>query len=225
MLSADCPTQHVMYPTVFLKISRYVSVFLKIESRSVILLAGMVFVSVKTCVGITTSRPPGSSRTIDVSTKGVFQQRYLVHELVFACSPSAAAPPDQPYYLDPSGMVCHSRSGPVRAVFLPVIRTRRQEPGCIGTEWGSERSSALRPWHRQDGHGSLKVFTDSDWAGDLETRVDKRSHHHDRQTLVEDVEHEPKFTCVEFMQSRVLRCCRRSVESAWNADGSKRGWH
>ena len=45
------------------------------------------------------------------------------------------------------------------------------------------------------GHGSLKVFTDSDWAGDLgDEEVDKRKHHHDKRALFEDVEHEPKVT-------------------------------
>ena len=48
----------------------------------------------------------------------------------------------------------------------------------------------------KDGHGSLKVFIDSDWAIDLETRKETSG---DRRALLEDVEHEPKFTCVELM--------------------------
>ena len=59
-----------------------------------------------------------------------------------------------------------------------------------------------------DGHGSLKVFTDSDWASDVETR---KSTSGGIITIGEhclkDVEHEPKLTCVEFMRSRILRFC------------------
>ena len=50
---------------------------------------------------------------------------------------------------------------------------------------------------------------------DKNSSTNKRWHHHDRRVLLEDVENEPKFICVEFMRSWILRCCRRSVESAW----------
>ena len=112
---------------------------------------------------------------------------------------------------------CREMSAPTVQSWKKVKRIGRYLLGREKVVW-------MFPW--KDGHGLLKVFTDSDWAGDLETRKSTSGgHHHDRRALPEDVEHKPEFTCVEFMRSRILRCCRWSVESAWNADGSERAWH
>ena len=83
---------------------------------------------------------------------GVFQQRYLVHEFVSACSlPPGAAPPDQPYYPDSGRVVCHSRTGPMGAGSPSQSpRPRRQEPKCTGTDRSLGRSAALHLGLREE---------------------------------------------------------------------------
>ena len=56
---------------------------------------------------------------------GIFQCRYLVHELVFACSPPPPLrPPDQPHHPDSGRLVCRSRSGSLRAGTPPSHHDR-----------------------------------------------------------------------------------------------------
>ena len=57
--------------------------------------------------------------------------------------------------------VCREMSAPTVQSWKTVKRIGRYLLGREKVVW-------MFPW--KDGHGSLKVFTDSDWAGDLETR-------------------------------------------------------
>ena len=92
----------------------------------------------------------------------VFQQRYLVHELVFACSPfPAAALPDQPYSPDSRRVVYRSRSGPVRTgVSSQSSRPRRRELAVLRCTFGLARrppfgvtvSAGLHPWRLKGQH-------------------------------------------------------------------------
>ena len=58
--------------------------------------------------------------------------------------------------------VCREMSAPTVQPWKKVKRIGRYLLGGEKVVW-------MFPW--KDGHGSLKVFTDSDWAGDWETRM------------------------------------------------------
>ena len=79
--------------------------------------------------------------------RSMYRHRGLpaVNELVFANSPPAAAPPNQPFYPDSSRMLCHSRSGPMRAFSPPNHRDRGDRSEYIGTDRSLARIAALHP--------------------------------------------------------------------------------
>ena len=101
--------------------------------------------------------------------------------------------------------VCRETSAPTVQSWKKVKRIGRYFLGREKVVW-------MFPW--KDGHGSLKVFTDSDWAGDWETRKSTSG------GIITIGEHRLK-TWSTNQSSLALSSC----ESARNADGSKRAWH
>ena len=90
----------------------------------------------------------GHWRTIAASTQGVFQQRYLLHELMFAGSqPPAAAATDQVYYPDSSPLVRRPDSSSVRAGSLAWAALRSpsmNEERHHLRQWQNYQTSTIR---------------------------------------------------------------------------------